>query len=194
MTEIVGILLAAGAGARFGGDKLMHRLPAGIPMAAVAASVLHPACDRLIAVLRPNANELASVLKAVGCEIVWCAEAEAGMGHSLAAGVSATTNAAGWVVALADMPFIAPASHLIVAATLRAGASLVATQFQGQQGHPVGFSRVWSRQLITLTGDRGGKSILNQYQEHLTLCPVDDPGVLQDIDRPDDFQHILQIG
>jgi molybdenum cofactor cytidylyltransferase len=106
--EIVGILLAAGRGTRFGSDKRLYPLSDGTPMAVAAARNLRPACDRLIAVLRPGSETLAGLLAAEGCETVVCAEADSGMGHTLAAGVRASPEALGWVVALADMPFIAP--------------------------------------------------------------------------------------
>ena len=185
--EVVGILLAAGAGRRFGGDKLMHRLDDGRPMALAAAESLRPACDRLMVVLRSADHPLAAALAERGCEIVACVDADGGMGHSLAAGVRAACDAAGWLVALADMPFIQPSSHRAVAAALHAGASLAATQFQGRRGHPVGFARQWLAPLSALGGDQGGREIVGAHREQLVLCPVDDPGVLIDIDRPDDL-------
>lgn len=184
---IVGILLAAGRGGRFGSDKLLHALPDGTPIAVASAASLLPACDRVIAVLRPGCGALAELLAATGCEPLSCAEADAGMGHSLACGVRATPDAAGWVVALADMPFIAPTSHRAVAASLRAGASLAASEIGGRRGHPVGFSAKWRDPLTQLGGDQGGKAILDAHRHELVLCRVDDPGVLRDIDRPDDL-------
>lgn len=187
MKRMVGILLAAGRGSRFGSDKLVHPLADGTPMAAAAARHLHPACDRLIAVLRPGSEALAGLLAAEGCETIICPEAEAGMGHTLAAGVRASPEAQGWVVALADMPFISSSSHQAVADRLRAGASLAASSFQGQRGHPVGFAAEWFDQLAALTGDQGGKSILETHSQKLVLCPVEDAGVRRDVDRPADL-------
>lgn len=187
MGGLTGILLAAGAGSRFGGAKLLHRLADGRPIALAAAGSLRPACERLIAVLRPGDTELAGLLTQAGCEIVVSPDAALGMGHSLAAGVGAAADAQAWLVALADMPFIATASHQAVADRLRAGASLVASQYQGRRGHPVGFNAAWREPLLALSGDQGARSILGQHGDRLALCPVDDPGVLDDIDRPEDL-------
>lgn len=183
--EIVGLLLAAGKGRRFGSDKLMHPLADGLPMALVAAANLRPACDRVVVVLRAADHPLAGRLVDAGCEIVVCPEADGGMGHSLAAGVRATADAAGWVVALADMPFIQPSTHRAIAAALRAGASLAAPQYQGRRGHPVGFAGKWLEALSALSGDHGGRAILGAHRAQLMLQPVDDPGVLMDVDRPE---------
>jgi len=184
---IVGILLAAGKGDRFGGGKLLSTLPDGRPIALAAARNLQPACDRLLVVLRPGDTALADLLTADGFAVMVCHDAEAGMGHSLAAGVRASPEAGAWIVALADMPYIQSTSHHGVAARLRAGDSLVATKFQGRRGHPVGFSGRWRDQLSVLTGDQGGKAILEQNPGELRLVEVDDPGVVRDIDRPEDL-------
>jgi molybdenum cofactor cytidylyltransferase len=186
-SEIVGLLLAAGSGRRFGGDKLLYRLPDGRPMAVAAAAGLLPACERLIAVVRPAHEALASKLADMGCHIVHAPAGDQGMGVSLAAGVRATADAGGWIVALADMPFIDSRSHLAVLSRLRAGASLAATQYAGRRGHPVGFAKQWFSQLVAMTGDQGGKAILETHPEHVVLCPVDDCGVVWDIDQPTDF-------
>jgi molybdenum cofactor cytidylyltransferase len=184
---IVGILLAAGKGDRFGGGKLLSTLPDGLPIALAAARNLQPACDRLLVVLRPGDTALADLLTADGFAVMVCHDAEAGMGHSLAAGVRASPEAGAWIVALADMPYIQSTSHHGVAARLRAGDSLVATKFQGRRGHPVGFSGRWRDQLSVLTGDQGGKAILEQHPDELNLIAVDDPGVVRDVDRPEDL-------
>jgi molybdenum cofactor cytidylyltransferase len=187
---IAGILLAAGSGTRYGGDKLLHRLPDGTPLAVAAAVNLRPACDRMVAVLRPEQEELAALLIEVGCEIIVCRESIGGMGYSLAAGVQATNNASAWIVALGDMPLIRSTTHQAVAERLRSGASLVASEYRGRRGHPVGFSGEWFDQLIAMTGDQGGRTILEQNREALILCPVDDPGATQDFDYKEDLKNI----
>jgi molybdenum cofactor cytidylyltransferase len=183
----VGLLLAAGRGQRFGTDKRLHLLPDGRPMAVAAAAHLAQACRRCLVVIGPHDDHLARLLAAQGFATVRCPEASAGMGHSLAAGVRASADAPGWVVALADMPFIHPTSHHAVAQALRAGASLAASSYHGQRGHPVGFASTWREPLSQLTGDQGGKQLLRAHADQLLLCPTEDPGVLRDIDRPDDL-------
>lgn len=186
---LVGILLAAGQGRRFGGDKLVQPLADGTPLAVAAARRLRPACDRLLVVLRPGSDVLAGWLVAEGCETLYCPDAAEGMGCSLAAGVRATPDAAAWLVALADMPFIAVSSHRAVAASLRAGASLAAASYNGRRGHPVGFASHWRGPLTVLRGDEGGRAILAAHRHELVLTPLDDSGVLRDIDRPADLSR-----
>ena len=187
MGDIVGILLAAGQGRRFGADKLLHPLPDGTPLALAAALSLKAACPRAIAVLRPEQVALAAMLKEAGLVIVTCPEASAGMGHSLAAGVAATADADGWLVALADMPFVQRATHAHIAAALADGAPLAAPVFNGQRGHPVGFAACWRDALLALSGDAGARAILTCHADRLRRIECDDPGVLRDVDTPADL-------
>lgn len=184
MSQIVGILLAAGSSRRFGTDKRLHILPDGTPMALASARHLAAVCARTIVVIRPNDTALASLLAAEGLETVVCNAAEQGMGHSLACGVAATADAAGWLVALADMPYIQSASYHAVLHAMLGGAALARPIHNGRPGHPVAFAAVHLDKLLALTGDQGGKAILEADPAALVLCPVDDPGVLKDVDVP----------
>lgn len=186
---IVGILLAAGGSRRFGGDKLLHPLADATPLAVSAARRLRPACDRLLAVVRPGSDRLAELLAAEGFEPVVSPDAVMGMGHSLAAGIGAAPDAAGWLIALADMPYIAPATHVRVAEALRAGGSVVVPEYRGRRGHPVGFGAAWGAQLALLSGDEGARSILRRFPDAIVRCTVDDPGVIRDVDRPADLME-----
>ena len=197
---VVGILLAAGRGERFGGGKLLATLPAtpdasrGAASAAAGEMIGVMACrnllavfPRVVAVVRPDDAALAAALGAAGARIVRCANADDGMGASLACGVLATRDAAGWVVALGDMPWIAPATIARVSAAIEAGAAVAAPFHQGQRGHPVGFGAACLAALTALTGDDGAKSVVAAHRDRLARIDVDDAGALRDVDRPDDL-------
>lgn len=184
MSQIAGILLAAGSSRRFGADKRLHPLADGTPMALTSARKLAAVCARTIVVIRPDDTVLASLLSAEGLETVFCSEAEQGMGRSLSSGVAASADATGWLVALADMPYIQPASYHAVLHAMQGGAGLARPIHDGHPGHPVCFGAAHREKLLALTGDQGGKAILGAEQAALVLCPVDDPGVLLDVDIP----------
>lgn len=185
---VVGLLLAAGYGRRFGADKLLHPLADGTPLAVASARALRMACSRALAVLRPEQRVLAGLLAAEGLEVVICPEARDGMGHSLSAGVAASPDAAGWLVALADMPFIRHDSLNRVATALIAGAPLAAPVCAGQRGHPVGFAARWRSDLLALSGDEGARALLRAQGHLLQVVETDDPGVLRDVDRLEDLK------
>lgn len=185
--HIVGILLAAGTGSRFGGEKLLHPMPDGVAIAAHAARNLIAAGLDVTAVVRPGDFPLADMLEQEGCVVTVCREAARGMGASLAHAVAAERGAEGWVVALADMPKIMPATIKSVVAALEQGALMVAPQFQGQRGHPVGFGADLRNELLALDGDRGARAVLERHRDALRLIECDDSGVLYDVDRKPDI-------
>ena len=187
MALITAILLAAGASRRFGGDKLAQVLPGGDTVAAQACRRLLAASDEVVAVLRPHSEILATQLQAVGARVVICPAAEQGMGTSLAFGVQNSPDASAWVVALADMPWIQPATVARVADALRSGATIAAPVWQGRRGHPVGFSSALRDELLELQGDQGAKSVLQTHSQQIRLLACNDPGILQDIDLPSDL-------
>ncbi|MBP5986783.1 MAG: nucleotidyltransferase family protein [Azonexus sp.] len=184
MKKIVGILLAAGSSRRFGSDKRLQPLADGTPMALAAARNLAAACPCSLVVIRPDDTVLAGLFAEAGLATVICHAAEQGMGHSLAAGVAASADAAGWLVVLADMPYIQPASYRAVLDAMLGGATLARPLHDGLPGHPVGFSAEHLDALLALTGDQGGKAILDAHRAALVNCPVLDPGVLKDVDLP----------
>ena len=187
--HICGILLAAGASKRFGSDKLMHTLAGTTPVAVAALANLRSAIPHVIAVVRPGVPLLENRLSEAGATVILCANADEGMGASLATAVGASGDVAGWVIALADMPYIRPETIAKIAASLAEGAAIVAPSYRGERGHPVGLSARFRAQLEALGGDEGARSVLRQHAQLVKLIEVDDPGVCRDIDTPADLQR-----
>lgn len=204
---IAGILLAAGRGSRFGGDKLLAKLPAATHLAAAGtpigvASARHleagmragavhggdpctgaPGWQTMtLAVVRAGDTALAQFLAGEVGRVVTCPEADDGMGASLASGVTAAAAADGWVVALADMPWIAPSTIASIAAAIANGAPIAAPVYAGRRGHPVGFASRYRDALQALSGDEGARRIVDDDRERLVLVAVDDPGIARDVD------------
>jgi molybdenum cofactor cytidylyltransferase len=189
----VGLLLAAGSASRFGSDKLQHPLPHGVAIAVQSARHLKAATSRVVAVVRPGAAETARALAAEGCEVVVCEMAAEGMGASLACAARAAGAADGYLVALADMPFVRPSTIVAVREALAAGALLAAPYWRARRGHPVGFAGSLRTELEALAGDEGAKRVLGAHAAQLIKVPVGDPGAIRDIDRPSDLAPPLAV-
>ncbi|HTS23117.1 MAG TPA: nucleotidyltransferase family protein [Casimicrobiaceae bacterium] len=182
---IVGVLLAAGSATRFGGEKLLAALPGGTPVGVAALRHLAPAVEAVVAVVRPGDERLAAALGAEGARVTACPRAGDGMGASLAWGVRAAPLAAAWVVVLADMPWIRPESIARVVEAARGGAPIAAPKWRDARGHPVAFAAAFYSQLAALTGDEGARAIL--AREIVALVDAGDPGVVCDVDKPEDL-------
>lgn len=184
---IVGVLLAAGSGERFGGDKLLASLGDGTPIGVRSARVLRTAVGRSVAVVRDADAPLAHLLAAEGLDVLSFDRAADGLGSSLAFGVSRTRGADGWIVALADMPFVEASTFDAVRTSLEAGALIAAPSFRGRRGHPVGFASILYPELVRLSGDVGARALLYAHKEQVVLLECLDSGVLRDVDTPRDL-------
>ena len=185
---IAGILLAAGRASRFGGAKLAAPLAdAGGSVGVVACRNLVAALPHTLAVVRPGDAELAAALQCAGARVIACPDADRGMGTSLAFAVAAAREAEGWVVALADMPWVGPSTVGAVAAAVAGGAEVAAPFHRGSRGHQVGFGRACLPALLALAGDEGARRIVAAWGTRVHRIDVDDPGCLRDVDRPADL-------
>jgi molybdenum cofactor cytidylyltransferase len=183
---VTGILLAAGSSTRFGGHKLSHLID-GVPMALRSANAMKAALGAVLVAMRPG-DALAPTISATGIEVIFCDRASEGMGGTLAQAVAAApAGGAGYVIALADMPFIAPTSIRAVADAIVRGAAVAVPTYRGERGHPVGLSSAYRDALLALAGDAGARALVRRDARHLMLVAVDDPGVLRDIDTPADL-------
>ena len=187
----VGILLAAGFGRRFdpkgSENKLLQLLENGVPVAVQSAQHLLDVLTDVVAVVQCPA--LAKMLTDLGCHAVIFADADKGMGASLSFGVgwvlSQFPDARAVLVGLADMPFIDVATTDAVIKELERGVDIVQPVFNGDAGHPVGFSRRHFPALMALHGDTGARHLIREFP--VLQIPVDDPGILQDVDYPSDL-------
>jgi molybdenum cofactor cytidylyltransferase len=187
--HIAAILLAAGAGTRFGGEKLLHPLEDGVAIAAHAARNLLAATPDVIAVVRWGDFPLYDMLEQEGCQVTMFQGAARGMGASLAHGVGQARSADGWVVALADMPCVPAAIIKEIIVSLEGGALIAAPVHKGERGHPVGFGAALREELLALDGDQGARAIVERHRDSVQLIESDDPGILFNVDHKSDIEN-----
>ncbi len=160
------IILASGRGERFlASGGLTHKLQAHL----VGKSVLQHTLDAV------RASGLPWHLEDAG---------HPGMGDSIAAAVRATPQAAGWLILPADLPLIQSDTLRAVAAALR-DREVVVPVFEGQRGHPVGFSALCREALLNLKGNKGAAPVILAYPA--TELIVSDRGCVMDIDTVEDL-------
>jgi molybdenum cofactor cytidylyltransferase len=190
----VGILMAAGRGRRFDPqglrNKLLQPLPGGDELVVVAsARKLLATLPRVVAVVPPGDGGVGALLAALGCAVTVCPDADSGMAASLTQALRHSldvfTPADAWLVALGDMPHVAPSTLHALAGALARGAGIVAPVLNGQRGNPVGFGRVHLDALLALRGEQGARRLLQTCP--VTEVAVDDAGIFRDIDTPADL-------
>ncbi|HZY20217.1 MAG TPA: NTP transferase domain-containing protein [Ramlibacter sp.] len=168
------LVLASGRGERFlasgGGGAKLQALLAG----------------------RPVLEHTLAAVRASG--LPWHVEdaGHPGMGDSIAAAVRATRAAAGWLVLPGDLPLVRPRTLRQVAQAL-AAADVVVPTWESRRGHPVGFSPRCGEALARLSGPMGAAAVVQAHAPGLTLLPVDDDGILVDIDTVQALAHAEQL-
>jgi molybdenum cofactor cytidylyltransferase len=111
-----------------------------------------------------------------------------GMGDSIAAAVAATQDASGWLILPGDLPLVQPETILAVAQAISNGAQAVYPVYQGERGHPVGFSADCREKLLDLKGNRGAALVL--YALSAIELIVNDSGSVTDIDTVQQLQAL----
>lgn len=194
-TRLDAIVLAGGAGARFGGGKLTAPWR-GRPLieGALAAAFASPAQSVFLVTgadegVAPIARAFATARRQ-GPRLVevYAADHARGMAASLRAGLTAlpeTTEAT--FVFLGDMPRIPRDVPARLAVALTAERLAAAPVFEGARGHPVLIRRALFETLGRLQGDQGARRTLDQLGSALALLPVEKSGVLYDVDTPEDM-------
>lgn len=185
-----GVLLAAGMGTRFeGGNKLLAEID-GEPVVRRAASALAASSVAgTVVVLGYQADAVGDALDGLGLAVWHNDRYEAGQSTSVAVGVDAARER-GWdaaVFALGDMPFVDPGTVDAIVRAYEGGAGTVlAPRYEGTRGNPALFDSEHFEALADVTGDRGGRDIVESAGEFVA---VDDPGILQDVDRNEDLDR-----
>ena len=180
----VALLLAAGFGRRFGADKRRAPLADGRTLLAASLASVRAVFPDVRVVIRSDDDPTALGLP-VDIPVVSCADAESGLGHSLAAGVASLDRCEADSVAilLGDMPWLRE-STLRLLAEAAGEERIVFPLHDGQRGHPVLFGRRFWPELLELQGDEGARAVLHAHRDAWHPLEVDDPGVLRDVDTP----------
>jgi molybdenum cofactor cytidylyltransferase len=104
--------------------------------------------------------------------------------------VRATRDAEGWLVLPGDLPLVRPQTLQAVAAAL-AGKEVVVPVFDGTRGHPVAFAATCGAALAALSGPKGAAAVMQAHR--VTELPVDDEGVVTDIDTVEALARAAQV-
>lgn len=179
---LAGIVLAAGAGTRFGGGKQLAELDGRPmlehPLEAMAAAGL----DRVLVILGAAADEIQSGVHLHGAEPVLCERWEEGQSASLACGLALVEDADAVVVTLGDQPRVPAEAIRRIVAARGEGATAVRATYGGEPGYPLLLEHELHGRLRDVTGDRGARNLLMSVPTRQVSC--DDLGAGESVDTP----------
>jgi molybdenum cofactor cytidylyltransferase len=189
---IAGVVLAAGAGRRFGGGKQLAELD-GRPLlehALSAAAAVESGLDRRFVVLGANAERILATIDMHGHEVVLCTDWQEGLAASVRSGVIAAraAGAEAILITLGDQPRVG-AEAIARVLDARGGpdgsSGAVRGSYEGVPGHPALLEGRLFDALLAVRGDEGARGVFKSANTHLVPC--DDVAVPTDVDLPSDL-------
>lgn len=192
MSGVSAILLAAGAGSRFGGGKLLAELE-GRPLIEHALFTLRAApVDETVVVVGGDARRLREVCKPYGVRIVENPDWVEGQSTSVRAGLRAMSpGARAAVVTLADQPLVGTGAIERLVEAFERGATVAVATYGGHRRNPVLFAReVWPLLIEELSGDEGARAVLRRHPGLVTEVVCDGLGDPADVDTREDLSRL----
>ena len=184
------VILAAGRSSRMGETKQLLRLGESTVLGQVLENVRSSGVKDIVLVLGHEAEKIRERISTENLNVVINESYQQGMGTSLRAGLAALppeVDAA--LIILADQPFIRPKTlGLIMDQYKRSSAQIVIPTYKGFRGNPVLLDRSVFSEVMALTGDIGCRAIFGNHLEGIVKQPVEDIGILLDLDDKEDFE------
>jgi molybdenum cofactor cytidylyltransferase len=186
---ISAIVLAAGEAARFGQPKQLVRVAGKTLLEHTLDHLRASRAGEIVVVLGAFADEIKQQVHFGRERVIFNPDFASGMSTSLQAGVRAISGDAA-LIALADQPFVRPETiDLLIADYERhTSPSIVIPTYNGAGGNPVIVDRSFFPEIMNLRGDVGCRAIFADHAQSIVKLPVDDRGVVMDIDRPEDLR------
>lgn len=188
------LVLAAGDSGRFGQDKRTATLASGEEILQRTLTNANESDFPVTLILGPRDIDLASELqkKFPRVEIMRCPESPLGIGHTISFGIDHVRDL-GWrmcLIAHGDMPWVN--SRLFNAIGKRVTPdNIVVPRYQERVGRPIGFGRNFFNELSEIPGRSSDNDVWRHHPDKLEYLELDDRGILEDINSPEDLLKSL---
>ncbi|WP_417450808.1 NTP transferase domain-containing protein [Kordiimonas sp.] len=187
-TDIQAIILAAGRSSRSRGtNKLLRTLNGKSVITQTVSTIGAATASPPVVVTGHDHEKVERSLSGHTTSIIHNPDYNDGMASSLRLGLEMVEpHAAFSLICLGDMPFIRADTITALADTAAriSEARIFIPTFNRKRGHPVLWHRSLFRELLKITGDKGGRDIIHAYADLVCEVPVSDPGILIDLDTP----------
>jgi CTP:molybdopterin cytidylyltransferase MocA len=188
--DVAGVVLAAGAGSRFGAPKALVELDGELLVERAVRLLADGGCSPVVVVLGAAAAQVRAA--AALPHVVVAHDWETGMAASLRAGLTALpAGVDACVVALVDQPLVGAEAVVRLREVHAAGAVAAVATYDGHPRNPVLLDRsVWEEVAAAASGDAGARAWLRAHPDRVTAVPCDGTGSAYDIDTPDDLRRV----
>ncbi len=184
------IIPAAGRSHRMGAPKALMDAGGSSFLARILSSLREGGAGPLLVVVRDMEDPVAREAREHGGEVLLNPDPSTGPVSSLQAGIRALPDqAAAILFAPVDHPLFSPETvRGLIRGFVESGAPLVVPAFEGWRGHPVLFGRALFPELLEKDLPEGARTVVRRYLDDRLQIPVADPGILADIDTPEEYR------
>ncbi len=189
------ILLAAGQASRMGKLKQLLALGEKTILGATLDNILAAETGEIIVVTGARNQATGKLIADKGVRVVHNPSFRQGMSTSLKTGVGAVNQDTDLIlVALADQPLVRPETYKqLLGAASESDKGITLPVYAGQRGNPIVLHRRYFEEISHLEGDRGGRDLLRLHPDDILEIPVNDEGVITNINTPEDYERIKSI-
>jgi molybdenum cofactor cytidylyltransferase len=190
---ISAILLGAGKSKRMGVDKLSLPWGRKTVLEHCFETLLRSKVEEVVVVLNLRKKGIKDLFLRPRVKIVMNPYSKKGMSTSIRRGLQMIhPYSQGILIALGDQPYLkARTINALIRAFSQRKEGIILPSFQGRMGHPVIFHQKYKKELLSLKGDVGGRSIIERHPEDVRRVPVKSAGVVKDIDTWQDYKKAL---
>ena len=187
------ILLAAGESRRMGKPKQLMPFGKSTILEQAIDNLLSSKISEVIVVLGHRAEEMIKTIATRPVKIAINPIYHQGMSTSIVTGLSLIDDRTQAVMlVLADQPLVdSKTINRLIEEFCKHNKGIIVPVYQGRKGHPVIFSIKYKKELLGLTGDIGGKQIINQHPDDILKLAVEAESINIDIDNMNDYQSLL---
>ena len=183
------IMLAAGNSRRFGSNKLMYQVEGKTMYRHVLEELQKAAAKmqngRIVVVTQEKFAEIIDAAKEIGAEALINSQPERGISSSMQIGLESAKDADACLFTVSDQPWLTAETIIALYDAFQSENKGMACTIRGEKtGNPCIFSKKYYRELMEITGDKGGKQIIKRYPEDVTYLKISDERELQDVDVP----------
>jgi CTP:molybdopterin cytidylyltransferase MocA len=195
-SRISAVVLAAGAGSRFGGGKLLAEYLGRPLIEATLLGLREAPVDETIVVVGDDAEGLRDRCESYGVRLVENPEWAEGMATSVKKGLAACSpDADATVVVLGDQPLVGAKAVERLVEAHEGGATVAVATYGSKRRNPALFARAtWPILEEELSGDEGARGFLRRHPEMVTEVPCDDVADPTDVDTVEDLRRLEARG
>jgi molybdenum cofactor cytidylyltransferase len=192
---ITAIVLAAGLSRRMGNEnKLLLPLKGKPVIMHVIDNLIDSKADHILVVASELSHSKLIHIASDRVQVIENKHYQTGKTSSIQAGIRVSNENSHCMICLGDMPLIQSESYdQLINSSKKNPRSLIVPTYQKKQGNPIIFPPTLRRQILEHTDPEGCKSIVQRHESIQVLIPMDDKGILHDIDTPNQFDSIKDL-